>query len=302
MKRRHILCLVGLILSAAVTVLALAPAERAVQDHSGWMAMLPDETQLTGMTIPGTHDSGALYSFAGVSGQCQSATVGQQLKMGVRFLDIRLQLDHDELKVVHSFVDQKQTFREVLDTIALFIRENPSEFLLLSLKEDNSPKDSSVPFSVRLEEMLSGYTDVIVPDSGLPEHLGDARGKIFLLSRYDNASVGIPAYHGWKDSAAFALGSMYIQDHYEISEISAKQNDILAALEEAALSEEMLLMNFTSCYFDHGFPPMSAAAPARTINPWLAEFCRNAEFCRGIFICDYMTSELASVLLERNFS
>ena len=302
MKRRHILCLVGLILSAAVTVLALASTEQAVQDHSGWMGMLPDETKLTGMTIPGTHDSGALYSFAGISGQCQSVTVGQQLKMGVRFLDIRLQLDHDELKVVHSFVDQKQTFREVLDAIAAFIRENPSEFLLVSLKEDNSPKDSSVPFSLRLEEMLSGYADVIVPDFGLPELLGDARGKIFLLSRYGNASVGIPAYHGWKDSASFALGSMYIQDHYEISEISAKQNDILTALEEAASDENTLVLNFASCYFDHGFPPMSAAAPARTINPWLTEYCRNAEFFRGIFICVYMTSELASVLLERNFS
>ena len=292
----------GLILSAAVTVLALAPSDREVQDHSGWMGMLPDETELTGMTIPGTHDSGALYSFAGVSGQCQSAAVGQQLKMGVRFLDIRLQLDHDELKVVHSFVDQKQSFREVLDTIAAFIRENPSEFLLVSLKEDNSPKASTVSFSVRLEEMFSGYADVIVPDSGLPELLGDARGKIFLLSRYDNASVGIPAYHGWKDSASFALGSMYIQDHYEISGISEKQNDILAAMEEAALNEKTLVLNFTSCYFDHGFPPMSAAVPARTINPWLTEYCRTAESCRGIFICDYINSELASVLLERNFS
>ena len=132
--------------------------------------------------------------------------------------------------------------------------------------------------------------------------LQNARGKIFLLSRYANASMGIPAYHGRQDSASFALGSLYVQDHYEISEISVKQNDILAAVQEAASSEERLILNFTSCYFDHGFPPMSAAVPARTINPWLTEFCMSAESCRGIFVCDYMTSELASALLERNFS
>ncbi len=302
MKRNHILKIIGPVLAAAVTLLALAPMERTVQDHSGWMGRLHDETRLTGMTIPGTHDSGALYSFAGVSGQCQSVSIGQQLKMGVRFLDIRLQLDHDELKIVHSFVDQKQTLRETLEEITAFIRSNPSEFLLVSFKEDNSPKDSTVSFAGRLEEMLGGYADVIVPDAVLPELLGNARGKIFLLSRYDNASIGIPAYHGWQDSASFELGTLYVQDHYEISDISVKQDDILAAVTEAVSSDDRLVLNFTSCYFDHGFPPMSAAASARTINPWLKEFCASAESCCGVFVCDYMTSELADALLERNFS
>ena len=42
-------------------------------------------------------------------------SIKKQLKVGIRFLDIRLQLVNDELVVVHSFVDQDLTFKYVLN-------------------------------------------------------------------------------------------------------------------------------------------------------------------------------------------
>lgn len=65
------------------------------------------------MVIPGTHDSGAMHSIFDVAGKCQDLNIQQQLKIGVRFLDIRLRLKNDELEVVHSFVEQKLSFRSV---------------------------------------------------------------------------------------------------------------------------------------------------------------------------------------------
>lgn len=302
MNRKRLFRLLGPVLCALIAAAAMLPIERAVIDRSDWMKKLPDDAALNTLSVPGTHDSGALYAFAGVSGKCQSVGIPQQLKMGVRFLDIRLKLVRNELHVVHSFADQRLMLGEVLDSIASFIRDNPSEFLLVSFKEDDGPVKSDVTFASRLEEMLAGYEDVIAPDRALPEKLGDARGKIYILARYDSASVGIPAYHGWQDSASFALNGIYIQDHYQISDVSGKQSDILAAVGQAASGAHRLTLNFTSCYFDHGFPPMYAAAPARTINPWLIGILVSDEPCAGIFVCDFMTSELAGAVIERNFS
>ena len=49
----------------------------------------------------------ALYSIGDLAGQCQSLSLGDQLNVGVRFLDIRLKLDHNQLKAVHGIVDEK---------------------------------------------------------------------------------------------------------------------------------------------------------------------------------------------------
>ena len=302
MIRKQILQALCLALTAVLTAAALLPVERSVCDNSRWMAELPNDTVLNTMTIPGTHDSGALYSFAGVSGKCQSVPIDQQLKMGVRFLDIRLKLVRNELHVVHSFVDQKQTLAAVLEDITAFIAENPTEFLLVSIKEDAAPVKSDRSFASRLEEMLGKYAGIISADRELPDTLGEMRGKIYILARYEDASVGIPAYHGWQDSTTFDLNGMHIQDHYEISDVADKQRDILNAIDKADTRQYSIVLNFTSCYLDHGFPPTSAAAPARTINPWLTDFLQNTESCSGIFVCDYITSELTDALIERNFS
>jgi 1-phosphatidylinositol phosphodiesterase len=302
MKHKNLFKLIGIALTAILTAAAVHPIEQASADRSGWMSKLDSTAAINTLTIPGTHDSGALYSFAGVSGKCQSVSIAEQLKMGVRFFDIRLKLEHNELKVVHSFVDQKLTLTKVLADITSFIRKNPTEFLIVSFKEDDSPADSTVTFSEKLEEMLHAHSDTIVPDTSLPETVEQARGKIFVLSRYDGASIGLPARHGWQDSASFALGSMYIQDHYAVSSVNDKQNDILSAVTESESGQYSLVLNFTSCYLDHGFPPLSAAVPARKITPWLMEYANNADSISGVFVGDYMTSALASALIERNFS
>ena len=78
-----------------------------------WMKNLSDNTLISEMIIPGTHDSGAMHSLFDVSGKCQDMKISDQLKIGVRFLDIRLQLLNNELVVVHSFVDQNLKFSKV---------------------------------------------------------------------------------------------------------------------------------------------------------------------------------------------
>lgn len=159
-----LLGLLALICVALITVLVIlgvansGVGARELDENDmmlDWMSRLDDKTPLNEVFIPGTHDSGALYSFLGVSGKCQSYTIGEQLSMGVRFFDIRLQLRGTELAVVHSFVDQKLTFDAVLEDIKAFLTENPSEFVIISIKEDADADAPELPFEKAVENALS---------------------------------------------------------------------------------------------------------------------------------------------------
>ena len=136
-----IIALVVILLS----ILAMVPINKNYEINP-WMMDLSDNTIISEMTIPGTHDSGAMHSIFDVAGKCQDLRIKEQLKVGVRFLDIRLQLVNDELKVVHSFVDQGLPFESVLKDVEKFLNEYNSEFIIISIKEDNSPKNSKLEF------------------------------------------------------------------------------------------------------------------------------------------------------------
>lgn len=301
MKKRFIRTLISMVLLAAVAAFAAAPIRSPKADASGWMTQLDDGQPLAALSIPGTHDSGALYSFADVFGKCQTLTVAQQLQVGVRFLDVRLQLVDDELQVVHSFVDQKMNFHTLLGQMAAFLRANPSEFLLVSIKEEAAPKRSTAGFAQTLEAMLAAYPDCVSLERQLPDTVGSARGKMHILSRYADAAVGVPCLDGWQNNASFQLGSLYVQDHYKLHSADEKRPDILHAMELAASGTYELVLNYASCCLYAGFPPVYAGVPALSLQPWLQEQLAQGQEPLGVLVCDFMTSQLAQSIIGRNF-
>ena len=300
MKKKSIRCLIGVLLLLGVIALAFVPKEHAKKDASDWMADLDDGRALTSLVIPGTHDSGALYSIADVAGKCQSLSVKEQLKAGVRFFDIRLQQRSEHLAVVHSFVDQLTDFEEVITDIVDFLREHPSEFLIVSIKEDADAINAESSFAEAVESKLLEYADMIRTQTALDETVGDLRGKIVIISRYAGASIGVPAYHGWSDNTAFYLENIYVQDRYAISDISEKQDEILTAF-DIAKDENIFTLNYISCYLTSGFPPSYAATPAKTLNPWIRQYLQDTENAQGVILCDFMTSALAETIWRCNF-
>ena len=128
-KNRIITAISIILFITLLSIFALIPIE---EKHavSIWMKDVDDNTLITTMSIPGTHDSGATHSIFDVAGKCQDTTIKQQLELGVRFLDLRLQLVNNEFKIVHSFVDQKQKLKSVLKDISTFIKEYNTCLLL----------------------------------------------------------------------------------------------------------------------------------------------------------------------------
>lgn len=294
--------IIGMVIVIAVlSILALIPIGRVKEtDASHWMSKVADNMKITEMSIPGTHDSGALHSIADVAGKCQDLTIREQLKIGVRFLDIRLQLVRDELRVVHSFVDQASSFSEVMEDIAQFLRENPSEMLIVSIKEDADAVESTLSFSNAVSREVKPYESIVAAGNALPETLGEARGKVWVLARYGGNEMGISAGAGWMDSTTFELNGIYVQDNYCVDSAEEKISDIETTLRHSAENSEQLVLNFASCYLDNGFPPSYAGTAAKAVNGWLLKGLAETDGSTGILIMDFVTSELAKTVYERN--
>jgi len=301
MLRKHTIQLLSAILAVVLLLLAFLPLESSRIDASDWMADLDDAQPLSALTIPGTHDSGALYSIADVAGKCQSLSIAEQLKAGVRFFDIRLQLRGEKLAVVHSFVDQMTDFADVLDDLTAFLRAHPKEFLFVSIKQDASAQNPKTSFADAVEQMLADGADVVSTERSLPQTVGEARGKMHIFARYADAEIGIPAYDGWQDNTSFVLEDLYVQDRYAIDDPNDKISEIQTALEEQNTGDHALVLNFMSCYLTHGFPPMYAAPPAKPILSWLEQALQENLAPGGVLICDFMTSALAAMIWRCNF-
>ena len=138
------------------------------KDYSSWMKKLDDSTSLREINMPGSHDTMALYSIADLAGQCQSLSLEDQLNLGVRFLDIRLQLtSKNTLKVVHGIVDERATFDDVTSVVEHFLSDNPSEMIIMSVKKEaESSKFASMSFDDAVKSYLS--KDTYLKDNSLP--------------------------------------------------------------------------------------------------------------------------------------
>ena len=102
---KHRLWLCALLVCMVLSVLAgiTAPTAMAANISStDWMETVPDETKLSNMSIPGTHDSCTQYVDMRYIFQCQDAGVATQLLYGYRYLDMRLVLEqkHDQQTLV----------------------------------------------------------------------------------------------------------------------------------------------------------------------------------------------------------
>lgn len=299
-KKQYIIGTLIVISSIVVSLFALIPINKKESNTPCvWMKDVNDSKIINEMSIPGTHDSGALHSIFDVAGKCQDIDINTQLNIGVRFFDLRLQLVENDFKIVHSFVSQNLSFSSVMDDISSFIRKYDSEFILISLKKEASDINSSKEFKDALLEKLKNYEDVLSYDKVLPNTIKEARGKIYIIDRYD-LSVGINAYSGWLDSETFTINNLYVQDNYCINDINVKKEDILSTIKYSNENNDKLVLNFTSCYLDYGFPPTYAGTSALIINPWLKTQIQNKNDRLGIIVADFIDKELAESIYKRN--
>lgn len=168
-------------------------------DHSSWMARIPDDTNLTSLSIPGTHDT-LTFDVEDELFQCQNHDLDAQLRGGVRYVDVRGRLVNDTIQIYHASAYTGYTYADVLHTVFEFLEENPSETIIMRMKDEARPYGhNTLTFEGAFNWYLHESPDTSEefqrrywkPDPSTPlPTLGALRGKIFLLQNFSAKDGG----------------------------------------------------------------------------------------------------------------
>ena len=301
----------GLILGLGATIVGsgainLAPAF-AESENSRWMAKLDDSTKISSISIPGSHDSGAFYSIADFSGKCQDYSIANQLNMGVRFFDIRLKNDSGRLRIVHGFIDQRSTYDDFLSTVDAFVNTHEKETIFLSIKNEATDSGTAEEFASAVQKTSKEKIgSKFVTSKALPSTIGEVRGKVVLLSRFD-ADYGVDCYTGWPQgnrSEAFDIANgIHVQDYYMLPDCEVKKERVAECLAyasaNAATGVSPLVLNFFSGYLEKGFPMSYSVPVAKELKPYALEHLKDYS-TTGVCLFDFVNEELCNAVIERN--
>jgi len=165
------------------TSFASQPAAATVEKHAGWMARLPDAHLLSQLSLPGTHDTCALHDgFSFGFAKCQSWALGDQLNAGIRFLDIRCRHLGDRFAIYHGIIDQRMGFDEVRDVCRDFLKQHPTECIVMSVKEESSAKGNTRSFAETFAAITQDDGKLWHISTKMPK-LQEVRGRVVLLDR-----------------------------------------------------------------------------------------------------------------------
>jgi len=250
--------------------------------NEDWMADLPDSRRLSELSIPGTHDTMSLHGNWYT--KCQSMSLSEQLKAGIRAFDIRLApwrecatCEEYKLRLWHGFIDQKAFFdSDVLEVCIQFLRDHPTETILMRIKRElvkgNPPVEvwygRRQDFEVNLKNHINTYIAAFEKyvydyvygwNSSISKFEGDSnpilddklrpvRGKIVIL---DNVSgEGLFGIN-------YSQDSLCIQDYWDLVtnwDLYKKWRFVKEHLENAYSMEkpDSIYVNFLSGSSDSG--------------------------------------------------
>ncbi|KZZ92584.1 PLC-like phosphodiesterase, TIM beta/alpha-barrel domain protein [Moelleriella libera RCEF 2490] len=210
--------------------------------HSKWMRDIPDNVNITSLSIPGTHDT-MTYHIKKFPLQCQNWNLWTQLNAGVRYLDIRARLQDNTLHIFHASEPTGYSYQDVLTTAFAFLDANPSETIVMRLKEEGGPvgdknfRSFQEAFNwARFESPVTSNGShrhlYIYNDTSLPiPSLGKLRSKIFILQNWVDHSPGSQTYGlKWEGPQMILEDKWIIPDTAHLED---KWQAIKSALEKA---------------------------------------------------------------------
>ena len=285
------------------------------------MSKVSDDTSLTEINIPGTHDSLARFVAFPMITRTQSASVAQQLEMGVRYFDFRFIKAHGGLVAAHGGIRCKArggifapplTAKAVAEICADFLEKHPEETILFQLKADKGGAGDSF-FTEFYNTVIKGNEDGWFTENRIPT-LGEARGKIVLLRGVSiNAALfnetdsginfGAYPYIGSKktddyrlekitDSGGKEYARMFVQDSYKL-QMKKKWKAVRGFL-EADLDKRNFNICLLSC--TGFFMPL---CNAKYINKRFMDYALGRK-TYGIIAVDYAHPEICKKIYETN--
>ncbi len=201
MKKRYIaLIVLGSILSL-ILIIAFGivinghyfPSKKDLKyyQNNNWMSYIKDETKLSEIVIPGSHDAGSCS--INYLGRTQGYSVKTQLEMGTRYFDLRVNKTENGYYMYHEMFNGEK-FSDVLEAIVSFIKTNKTETLILDFQHFKG--DSEQDVIKMLEETLVKDNLVVEKDPTISDlelisnlTLKDTRGKCIILFGHNESLV-----------------------------------------------------------------------------------------------------------------
>ena len=298
-----------------------------------WMAFVDDETPLSNLTIPGTHDSAA-YTKSWPFVATQRMNILDQLNAGIRYFDLRCGILDDVVQMVHGPTLLDITLRTVLETMYTWLGAHSTEGLVVQIKRDRKDSGSTLDFPQAIFNLIQTQSDRWRTSNTVPT-MGAIRGRIQLFRRFGGTTVQAYGLNvtEWQDNPdkPFTIVTrngvqITIQDHYTFlnpeslpSLIAKKGADISELLQRAAadLNPCHWYLNFTSAYelnIYYQLPPRAIAVGGwwgfrweEGINVRLRGYLREhggSQMRYGIVAMDFPeigTDGLIDTLIQTNF-
>ena len=220
---------------------------------NNWMQDLEGNRVVAKMSIPGTHDTAANTGNAWV--KTQDLDIKTQLEKGIRFFDIRLVHDNGTLKLCHSSYVFNTTFvKDVLQTTVNFLKEHPSETVIMTIKRDyDKDKDRGVAYRTAVTKALNGDKSIssyMVGDFQPDFKMKDLRGKMLIISREGWYTTKSAWVNRWPNNQSFSSNiisnngkqaTLTVEDHYQCrasEKVTYVRNNMLKANEAFDKADE----------------------------------------------------------------
>lgn len=218
--------------------------------QNNWMQYLPDDAYLTDLSIPGTHDSGTGYGFENYMlvipgttvanyARTQTLQLEAQWNLGVRAFDLRPKVTGSRLAINHGPLQTKLYFDDALRTLGTFLKENPSEFIVIHMLYADGFDSDKAKYQTYLKSLLErdGVKEYLI-DFRRDLTVKDMRGKMLIISRdpYDTTPYTGGFFNGWGNgvyrgiSISGKSGSSATLNVQDISDVYQKDEEKKAAI------------------------------------------------------------------------
>ncbi|XP_072304045.1 1-phosphatidylinositol phosphodiesterase-like [Eucyclogobius newberryi] len=282
-----------LILLLGVTGLSSSAIQRPDYDDTpdpeflnpSWMSHLHDDQPLSEVTMPGTHNTMAL--FGGVYAECQTWSLASQLRAGVRFLDVRVRNVKGNLTIHHGVSYQRAHFGHVLEGVVDFLTEFPTETVLMRVKEEFSETYDIYGAVVDYVHRFARWD--MLWHSRLVPTVGEVRGKLIIMQDFSGPDLGM------------RYGSMDIADQWKVPtllHVKEKWQSVYNHLEAAPGGNlAQIFLTFSSGAGLFAYP----RAVAQRVNPQLYEYLESKTDLNqrlGIICMDFPAAPMIQMIID----
>lgn len=288
-----------------------------------WMNGIADDTDLFSINMAGTHDCVTQYVQLSYMARCHNMNIYEQLCLGIRGLDIRVQAKGERLGMVHAFakaynkpchLSRQMDMADVFRHCYKFLDENPSETIIFQFKND-SGKNFEKSFDNLYNTYIKSDKDKWFLENRAPK-LSECRGRIVLIRRckmadraeYTDMNTGID-FSNWEEQVTaephpleLKTGidnkmTFVIQDRFKYKPEQKWKDCIKPFLDTMQPFENNYIIN----YFSTAGGLKGPYRNSRCINSHFMDYPLDNKNYYGMIYVDFPTAELTEKIIKTNF-